>query len=305
MPPTAAATSPVAVLGMGLMGAGIAQLAREAGRVVRTYDPAHPPAGAEDGQREARASAAEAVADAAVIFEAAPERLDVKRDLLREVDAANPSAIIASNTSTFMPSVLSEALSDPSRLVIAHFFNPAAHVPLVEVVRGPATADTTVSGVVALLEEMGKVPVVLQHECPGFVANRLQAAMLREAFALTEAGVVDPAGLDLIVRLSLGPRWAAAGPFQIADLGGLDVFLALCAQLFPDLANHADAPDRLRDLVAEGHLGAKSGRGVHVYEPDEIANARQRVLAHLTRISDGTGGADDPGAPMPDPGRKR
>ncbi|NNG19900.1 3-hydroxyacyl-CoA dehydrogenase family protein [Naumannella sp. ID2617S] len=259
--------TPIAVVGAGLMGAGIAEVLARAGNEVRLVD-VRPGAAAEVADRlglrglTGTDSLAEAVTGAGLVLEAVSEDLEVKAELLRGLAELAPEAVIASNSSTFTPGELAPYAADPAKVLVAHFFNPATVVPLVELVPCADTDPAIMDAVEELLAAAGKTVVRLRREIPGFVANRLQAAVLREAIHLVETGVVDVAGLDQVMTASLGVRWSLAGPFRIADLGGLDIFKAVCERLWPDL-DAATEPTWLNDLVAAGKLGAKSGAGCH------------------------------------------
>ncbi|WP_380171527.1 3-hydroxyacyl-CoA dehydrogenase NAD-binding domain-containing protein [Kineococcus sp. DHX-1] len=164
---------------------------------------------------------ATAVRDADAVQENGPERLDLKRQLWADVEAAAPAdALLLTSTSALTATDVSDRMADPGRLVVGHPFNPPHLVPLVEVVPGRDTSPATVDRVVEFYTALGKHPVVLRREVPGFVANRLQSALFREAVHLVREGVVDVAGLDDVVTSSIGPRWAAAGPFRSFHLGG-------------------------------------------------------------------------------------
>ncbi|MCH1882662.1 3-hydroxyacyl-CoA dehydrogenase family protein [Agrococcus sp. ARC_14] len=273
----------IAVLGAGIMGAGIARVLARAGHEVRVFDvrPEAATAAAESAGASAHVQLESAVAGATIVLEAAPERLELKRDLIAQVEAANAGAIIASNTSSIAPDALAEGMRDPARLVIAHFFNPADTVPLVEVVPGPATPQATVDRMVALLEGCGKTAVPLAQQVEGFIANRLQAALYREAMHLVELGVATPEQIDEAVTAGLGPRWALAGPFEIMDLGGLDVWTSVTDGLFPTLGDASAAPAMLRDRAARGELGAKSGQGFLPRDADAGAAFARRLAALL------------------------
>lgn len=274
-------TETIAVLGAGVMGAGIARVLSRGGHAVRVFDPrveaAEGAAGAAGGS--AHRLVAEAVEGATIVLEAAPERLDVKLALLAEVEAANDTAVIASNTSSLAPDALAAGLSDPSRLVIAHFFNPADTVPLVEVVPGPATPPATVERMVALLEDCGKTAVPLAQQVEGFIANRLQAALYREAMHLVELGVATPAQVDATVTAGLGLRWALAGPFEVMDLGGLDVWRSVMDGIAPTLSDASEAPAMLRERAERGDLGAKTGQGFEARAADAPARFAARLAA--------------------------
>lgn len=258
------------VIGGGLMGRGIASALDTDGWGVNVFD-TDP-----DTPRTAE-TIEDVVRNADWVIESITEVLEAKLTVLAEVERhAPPGAVISSNTSTFMPSVLSTALSKPERFLNTHFFRPADAVPLVEVIPARATEDSVTSQVCDWLTELGKRPVVLRQEMPGFVANRLQAAILREAIYLLDAGVASAEDIDAIVQYSIGPRWSVAGPFMIADLGGLDVFRAVCANVFPSLSNTREVPEVLERIVNKGGLGAKSGEGFY-RDPSEWIAAADRI----------------------------
>lgn len=273
----------VAVLGAGVMGAGIARVFARAGHEVRVFDvdPAAAARAAESAGASAHDSVEAAVDGATIVLEAAPERLELKRALLAQVEAANAAAIIASNTSSIAPDALAAGMRDPSRLVIAHFFNPADTVPLVEVVPGPATPAATVERMTALLTAAGKTAVPLAQQVEGFIANRLQAALYREAMHLVELGIATPEQVDLAVTAGLGPRWALAGPFEVMDLGGLDVWTSVTDVILPTLGDASAAPAMLRDRAARGDLGAKTGEGFLPRDADAPARFAARLAALL------------------------
>ena len=271
----------VAVLGAGVMGAGIARVFSRAGHAVRVFDvdPVAAARAAESAGASAHGSVEAAVDGATIVLEAAPERLDVKRALLAQVEAANADAVIASNTSSIAPDALAAGMRDPSRLVIAHFFNPADTVPLVEVVPGPATPTATVERMVALLDAAGKTAVPLAEQVEGFIANRLQAALYREAMHLVERGIATPEQVDQAVTAGLGPRWALAGPFEIMDLGGLDVWRSVMDGILPTLGDATAAPAMLRERAERGDLGAKTGEGFLPRGADAPARFAARLAA--------------------------
>ncbi len=273
----------IAVLGAGVMGAGIARVLARAGHEVRVYDVdgAAAARAADSAGATAHNSVEGAVDGASIVLEAAPERLDLKRALLAQVEAANTDAIIASNTSSIAPDALAAGMRDPSRLVIAHFFNPADTVPLVEVVPGPATPAATVERMTALLTAAGKTAVPLAQQVEGFIANRLQAALYREAMHLVELGVATPGQVDLAVTAGLGPRWALAGPFEVMDLGGLDVWTSVADGILPTLGDASAAPAMLRERAERGDLGAKTGQGFLPREADAPARFAARLAALL------------------------
>ena len=264
----------IAVLGAGIMGAGIARVFGRAGHDVRVFDVRAEAAAdaAESAGASAHDTVERAVDGATIVLEAAPERLELKHELIARVEAANADAVIASNTSSIAPDALAAGMRDPSRLVIAHFFNPADTVPLVEVVPGPATPQATVDRMVALLETCGKTAVPLAQQVEGFIANRLQAALYRDA------------EVDQAVTAGLGPRWALAGPFEIMDLGGLDVWTSVTDGIFPSLGDASAAPAMLRERAERGELGAKTGAGFLPRQPDAGARFAERLRALLDAL---------------------
>ncbi|QCR18915.1 3-hydroxyacyl-CoA dehydrogenase family protein [Agrococcus sp. SGAir0287] len=273
----------IAVLGSGLMGAAIARTLAAAGHAVRAYDPE--PGRAAEAVAGTPAIAVDALTTAVegtdLVLEAAPERLDVKHALLAEVEPRT-TGILASNSSTFTPSQLAEHLADPGRLLVTHWFNPADLVPLVEVVPHPRTPAASVDAVVALLEGAGKHPVALAREVDGFVGNRLQAALVREAMHLVETGVATREQVDAVVRHGLGPRWAAVGPLRVMELGGLDVWEAVADRLLPSLGDATEAPAMLREAAAARRVGTLA-EGDFGAVPREVADADRARIARRFR----------------------
>jgi 3-hydroxyacyl-CoA dehydrogenase len=231
-----------------------------------------------------------AVADADLVIEAVTEDLDLKRAIFRDLDAWAPAhAILASNSSSFMPSLLAAATNRPDRVLVAHYFNPPHLLPLVELVRGEQTSDETIETMRALYASIGKSPAVVQREAPGFVGNRLQMALLREALAIVDAGIATPQDVDTIIRTSFGRRLAVAGVFEVFEAAGWDLTLAVAEQLFPAIDRSAEPPASLREQVARGELGLKTGKGFYEWTPEEAAALRARIgngLAAIARLSD-------------------
>jgi 3-hydroxybutyryl-CoA dehydrogenase len=226
-----------------------------------------------------------AVRDADLVIEAISENLSAKRSLFAKLDSiCKPETILASNTSTFMPSQLAEATNRPSQVLVAHYFNPPYLVPLVEVVASQTTSSATIDTVRDILISIGKKPVVLEKESLGFIANRLQAALLRECFALVENGVASPNAIDTVVKSSIGRRLAVAGPFEIFDAAGADVWNAISEQLMPDIESSSQVPPMMSKLVSDGNLGLKTGRGVHEWTDDTAAELRSRIAHFLQEM---------------------
>lgn len=200
-----------------------------------------------------------------VVIEAVVERLDVKRDLFARLDALAPAhAVLASNSSSFVPSRIADATARPDRVAVMHFFNPALVMRCVEVVRGPATSDATVATLVDLATRLGKQPVVLDKEIPGFVANRILNAVRDEAIRLFEGGYAGVEAIDTVCRTALG---YPMGPFELMDLTGIDIGYLTKTARFAETGDPADAPSAsVAALVERGELGRKTGTGWYHYD---------------------------------------
>lgn len=245
-----------------------------------------------------------AVRDVDVVQENLPDDLELKQDLFRRVGAAAPpTALLLSSTSRLLPDAMGATMADPGRLLVGHPLNPPHLIPLVEVVGGSRTDPAAVEACVAFYRSVGRVPVVLRKPVRRFVANRLQAAILREGVHLVQEGVVTMAELDTVVTQGLGVRWAAVGLFQAFHLGGgeggLRRWLAAAGPGMDDAWRDLGRPrmtaetiDRLADLAEETY--GRDGYARRVADRDARQNA---VLEALARVGapDGTGGADGAG----------
>ncbi|MCK2017406.1 3-hydroxyacyl-CoA dehydrogenase family protein [Peribacillus frigoritolerans] len=229
-----------------------------------------------------------AVRDADFIIEAIPEVIELKLNLYEQMEEIiKPDAIVASNTSTFPISQLMEKASFAERMVITHFFNPGHLVPLVEIVQHDETKPEIVKTTMDLMRKIGKSPILLKKEIAGFIANRLQTALMREAFYLLKEGIADAGDIDTAITAGPGFRWAFTGPIEIADFGGLDTWQRVFDNVSPVLDQSKEAPDLIRDLVAEGKLGTKSGEGIFTYEESTVSqkiNERDRNFIKLGKL---------------------
>lgn len=212
------------------------------------------------------------------VLESVPEKLDLKQNLFRQMEGYCPAdTILATNTSGLSITAIASVCRYPERVGGMHWANPAEIVPLVEVIRGEQTLDHTVEVIYRITERLGKVPVRVQKDVPGFASNRLQYALLREAFHLVEAGIVSVEDVDRTLKCGVGFRYPWLGPLETADLGGLDVFHSVSQYLFPALSTAQSPPEFLNRLIAEGKLGIKTGEGFYRYEEgkrDEILRKR-------------------------------
>ncbi len=274
-PATRPADQVVAVLGAGTMGGGIAALLAEHGYRVHLSDPSAKALEAAKARIEKRAAGAavsylatpeEAVSAADLVIEAAPERLELKQDLFRRIDAAAPThAVLASNTSQLSVTAIAAVTRRPDQVCGMHWFNPPERMRLVENVRGLLSSDDTMARVRAVAEACGKT-VVEVADRQGFVTTRLLAANLVEAMRTFEEGVASAADIDTAVKLGLNHPM---GPLELADYVGLDVMLAITESLSAALGERFLPPQGLRKRVEAGQLGRKTGRGYHLYPPKE------------------------------------
>jgi 3-hydroxybutyryl-CoA dehydrogenase len=222
------------------------------------------------------------LAGAAMAIEAIPEVLAAKHALYARLEAIMaPDAVIASNTSGFPPDALSEHMAQPARFLVAHFWNPPHLIPLVEVVPGTRTAAEAVERSVRLLAGIGAEPVLLKAAIPGFIGNRLQFAVLREALHIVRSGAATPETVDAVMKACLGRRYSIMGPFESADLGGLHTLMGIGANLMPELAKDEDVLDLMRAHVEKGELGASTGQGFYTWDEDRIEDLKARRLRQL------------------------
>ena len=302
-----------AVIGAGLMGHGIAQVFAENGCSVALYDMADALlAGAMERIRanlalyvelglENREFAetvlsrirtttdlADAVRGAQYVTEAIPEDLNLKIDVFRKLDAATDDRVVlATNTSTLPITAIAGAIKKGDRVIITHWFNPPHLVPVVEVVKGESTSEETFELAFRFLKDMGKEPVHVLKQVPGFLVNRIQTAMFREVVALLEEKVASAEDIDKAVQGSFGLRLATMGPLAVVDLGGVDLWYKGAQNLYPSL-DASNGPRRLwTEMVEKGDVGAKTGRGFFNYGPgdsSEIIKARDVKLLALLRL---------------------
>jgi 3-hydroxybutyryl-CoA dehydrogenase len=224
-------------------------------------------------------AAIEAVpADVEIVIEAAPEHLEIKREIFARLDArCSPRTILATNTSAIPVTRMADATSQPARVVGTHFWNPPYRVRLVEVVQAAVTAPDTVERTIALMREIGQEAVHVKRDIPGFIGNRLQHALKREAIALVQAGVCDAETVDLVVKHGFGARLGIMGPLEQSDLVGLDLTLAIHSVLLSDLDVSATPQQLLVDLVAAGNTGVDAGRGFRTWTAAERAELKERL----------------------------
>ena len=218
------------------------------------------------------------------VVEAVSEKLPLKQQIFEELDSlCQPHTILASNTTALMPSQIGVNTKRTDRILNTHYFNPPYLIPLVELIRSPDTSDETVSVTFDLLTAIGKTPAIIDKEALGFVGPRLQAALIREAFAIVEQGIASAETVDLVVRNSFGRRLSVAGPFEVFELAGWDLVLAAFEELYKDLNSSPDINPLLREMVESGKLGVKSGEGFYQWTDERQQALRNRMSQALIR----------------------
>ncbi|WP_407495842.1 3-hydroxyacyl-CoA dehydrogenase family protein [Pseudooceanicola sp. MF1-13] len=296
----------IAVIGAGLMGHGIALVMARAGQYVAITDPV-PEArdalpsrvsaslrlmGEDDAQIakilkriEVMPDTASAVEKAAFVFEAAPEKLELKQSIFAEIEAHAPAdCILASNTSVMPITKIMGGLTSKGRALGTHWWNPPHMIPLVEVIRTEWTDDAAMDATMALLADAGKTPVRVEKDVPGFIGNRMQHALWREAISLVERGICDAEAVDTVVKSCFGRRLSVLGPLENADLVGTDLTLDIHNQVLADLEHRPGPSPLLEQMVADGKLGMKSSEGFRRWTPEEAQAVRDRVTTHLSRL---------------------
>ena len=212
-----------------------------------------------------------------LVVECIPERLDIKQTLFAELERrARPDALLASNSSSFPISAIAADLASAQRMLGLHFFMPAHLIPLVEVIIGERSEAANAEALSAFMRACGMVPVIVRKDLPGFLANRMQHALAREAFAMIDAGIASAEDVDAAVRFGFGFRFLAAGPVLQRDHAGLEIHTAAAATIYPSLSTATAPAGVLRDRMAAGKLGMKSGEGFFHWTPETIAAERKR-----------------------------
>ena len=302
----------IALLGAGTMGVGIAQMFARAGheaKLIYVYDDkvrAHPydtmtanlnilrDEGVLDGAEipaimgrvTCTESLEEGASSADVIIECIVENLAVKQDYFQKLDAlCPPSTILTTNTSAISVTEIAEKAVHKERIIGTHFWNPAYLIPLVEVVRTKYVSDQVVQATYDLLQEAGKKPVIVKKDVPGFLANRMQHALQREAISIVENGIADARDVDDAIKYGFGMRLGVSGPMEVIDRGGLDLTCSIHKYLFPHLENSTEPSRLMLRLMEEGKLGFKTGEGFQAWTPEQITESNANLTRGLIQVA--------------------
>jgi 3-hydroxyacyl-CoA dehydrogenase len=286
----------VAVIGTGTMGPGIAQVLAQHEIEVQIFDidpeqlkKARETLGAnlnlmeqagmlsDIGAADARnriqnaASLTDAVRDADLVIEVIPEVMDLKARLLSELDEiCGPDTILASNTSGLSITKMAQATQRPEKVVGMHWWNPPIIIPVIEIVKGESTGEDVLQTIDNLIRKIGKVPVLVKKDVPGFLGNRLQYALMREAIALLNEGVASAEDIDTMIKAGIGFKFPVMGPLETIDMAGLDIYYRVSQYLNKDLDKSDGAAPIVAKMVEQGDLGLKSGKGFYDYSNQDI-----------------------------------
>jgi len=291
----------IAVIGAGLMGHGLAQVFALGGHDVTVYDAVAASlatvrdrisANLRDLGDDPRAvervrptgDLADGLRGVDYVVEAVSENLPLKQKLFAEIEAhVRDDTILASNTSVIPITDIMRGLRRRERALGTHWWNPPYLVPLVEVIGTEWTLPAVIDWTMQLHKDVGKTPAHVKKDVPGFIGNRLQHALWREAIALVEHGICDAETVDTVIKAAFGRRLAVLGPLENADMVGTDLTLAIHQTVLPAIESRPGPSPYLEKLVADGKLGFKSGEGFRRWTPDQQAALRARVLQHLKR----------------------
>jgi 3-hydroxybutyryl-CoA dehydrogenase len=227
----------------------------------------------------------EAVKDADFVIECIPENMELKKDLFKSLEPlCRKDTIFATNTSVMSITKISEKCTEKSRVVGTHFWNPPYLIPLVEVVKSDYTSDDVMGKTMELLKKAGKHPIKVNKDVPGFVANRLQHALWREAISIVERGIADAATVDEAVKYSFGLRLPKLAPMENADMVGTDLTLSIHSYILKHLENSAEPSPLLKEKVEKGELGFKTGKGFQEWTPEQVKESNDSLREYLIKV---------------------
>lgn len=301
----------VVIAGAGIMGASFAQIFARYNYDVTIYD--NSPESIRKGEKQIRLNQAELIAsgeltekesekvlssisftteikcfaEADFVLEAIIEKMDIKKEFWGRVsDIAAEDVVLATNTSGMSITEIATSVKNPERFCGMHWVNPPHIVPLVEIISGEKTAEETLKIVWNIAEVLHRKPVMVKKDAKGFILNRLQYAVLRESLFIVEQGIASMEDVDNVMKYGLGMRYAAIGPFETVDLGGLDTFRIIGEYLFRDLSAAQEVPDLLKSRYEEGAYGIKTGRGFYDYpgdKADQVVKKRDSDFIKLAK----------------------
>jgi 3-hydroxybutyryl-CoA dehydrogenase len=301
----------IAVIGAGLMGHGLAQVFALGGHDVTIYDAVDASlktvkerisTNLRDLGDDPRAvervrptgSLEDCVLDADYVVEAVSEDLALKQKLFAEIETyVSDATILASNTSVIPITDIMRGLNHPERALGTHWWNPPFLVPLVEVIETEWTQPEVIKFTMELHRDVGKTPAHVKKDVPGFIGNRLQHALWREAIALVEHGICDAETVDTVIKAAFGRRLAVLGPLENADMVGTDLTLAIHRTVLPAIESRPGPSPYLEQLVANGKLGFKSGEGFRTWTPAQQQALRAKVLQHLKMARENDAATND------------
>ena len=299
----------IGIAGAGLMGASMSQIFAKFGYDVTVYDAF--PAALEKGKAlvevnqktqvesgEATAADAarilaalkftdnmDALADCDIIIESIIENLEIKQDFWAKLSrTVRPDCILTTNTSGISINAIAKDIVGKHRFLGMHWMNPAHLIPCIEIIRGDETDDASTDAVISLAHAVGKKTTVCKKDVPGFILNRLQLAILRESIALVEQGIANVEDVDACMKYGLGFRYAAFGPFEVVDFGGIDTFHHIASYLNKELCRETDVQKLLDDHYAAGEFGVKSGKGFYDYANGKDKEALQNRDEKFVKI---------------------
>ena len=301
----------VGIIGAGTMGAGIAEAFAESGYKVIWYNRSE--SGMERGMNlihlnqetlikndvltiDQAKSAIESIdptfkledlAEVDFISESVAENINAKQDIFSQIDKiCRNDSILTTNTSGLSITTIASSVSNKGRFVGMHWWNPPHIMPLVEVIKGNESSEEACMTVMDVCRKLGRKPVFVKKDVPGFIGNRIQMALQREVLNILEQGIANPEDIDAVMKYGPGARWALYGPCEVADLAGLDIMKSVCSYLFKDLSNVQDVPNILSEKISKGEFGAKTGKGFYQYTKEQLEKIIKSRDKRLLKIFD-------------------